>query len=235
MISIRKINALFTKQLKIIMHNPFILVSLFITPLLAVALGRIEPDEGMGFMGLFSLLLMMNTMIGGSFMMSCLIAEEKEKNTLNVLITSTVSVWDFLISNLLVALIFTMGINVFLYLFLGITEYIGLGQFFLISASGAIVAAVLGASLGLGSKNQMTASTLCTPLLFIPMLPLFLPDNIFTDRVLYYFFTEQIHFMLTDIMDGEFKIYRMAIVAANFIVFSLVFAMLYKKRGLGVE
>ena len=235
MISIKKIEALFTKQLKIIIHNPFILVSLFITPLLAFALGRTEPDEAAGFMGLFSMLLMMNTMIGGAFMMSCLIAEEKEKNTLNVLITSTVSVWDFLISNLLVAFLFTMGINVFLYLFLGIAEYIGWGQFFIISASSALVAAVLGASLGLGSKNQMTASTLSTPLLLIPMLPLFFPDNAFTDRILYYFFTEQIHFMLTEIRDGEFQLYRVAIVAANFAVFSLIFIAFYKKRGLGVE
>ena len=235
MISIRKINALFTKQLKIIAHNPFILVSLLITPLLAIALGRLEPDDEASFMGLFSMLLMMNTMIGGAFTMSCLIAEEKEKNTLNVLITSTVSVWDFLISNLLIAFIFTMGINVFLYVYLGITAIISWGKFLIITASSALVAAVLGASLGLGSKNQMTASTLSTPLLLVPMLPLFLPDNPFTNRVLYYFFTEQIHFMLKDISDGDFQLFRIAIVAANFVVFSLIFAVLYKKRGLGVE
>ena len=235
MISIRKINALFTKQLKIILHNPFILVSLLITPLLAVALGRLEPDEEAGFMGLFSMLLMMNTMIGGAFTMSCLIAEEKEKNTLNVLITSTVSVWDFLISNLLIAFIFTMGINVFLYLYLGISAIINWGQFAFIAASSALVASVLGATLGIGSKNQMTASTISTPLLLIPMIPMFLPDNIFTDRILHYFFTEQIHFMLTDISDGEFRFFRVGIVAANLAVFSLIFALYYKKRGLGVE
>ena len=232
MISIRKIEALFTKQAKMIWLNPFLLVSVVLSPLLAVLMARANPDEAVE---LFPMLLTLNVMIVGTFTMCALIAEEKEKNTLGVLITSTVSVWDFLISNLLIVFILAMGINVFLYLYLGVGDILSWTQLILVTAQSTLVAAVLGASLGLVSKNQMTASTLSTPLLLIPMLPIFLPDNFLVDNVLYYFFTEQVHFMLVDMRNGEFHLFRVIIVTANLAVFSMIFALFYKKRGLGVE
>jgi ABC-2 type transport system permease protein len=230
MISIRKISALFTKTMKVIANNPFILVGVLVTPLIAFVLSQTMDDDAIYILPMF---VMLNTMSGGATVMSCLIAEEKEKNTLNVLITSTVSTLDFLISKLLVALLFTLAINIFLYFFLDAATITGLGIFIAVTSLSALGGALIGAIIGLISKTQTSASTTTTPFLILPMLPLFIPDNFFVDNILYYFFTEQTAYIFQNLYDGEFHLFRIGIMVANLAVLAVVFAVLYKKRGLG--
>ena len=233
MISIRKIEALFTKTLKVIYSNLFILTSVILTPLLAFVLSQTVAAEAPLY--ILPSMVMLNSMTGGALIVGCLIAEEKEKNTLNVLITSTVSTLDFLISKLLVALIFALAINIFLYFFLGANGVLNFGIFLGVSSLAALGGALIGAIIGITSKTQTSASTTLTPFMMLPILPMLMPPNFFVDNILYYFFTEQTGFIINDLRNGGFQLYRIVIITANLAVFATIFAVYYKKRGLGTE
>jgi len=235
MISFRKINALYNKQMKNFFNNPFVAFA----PVLMVGLAYLNSTvlpydaEPVQYASMLIMVVLMNVLMTGAFTMSCLIAEEKEKFTLNVLITSTVSVMDFLISNILTVATITITANVLIYIVIGVGDIIPFVPFLLISSLGTVAGITLGASLGLLSKNQAAASAISTPLFAIVIIPMFFPDNFFVDNVLYYVFTEQIAHMLINLARyGEMQLFRLAIIAANFVVLAAVFAICYKKRGL---
>jgi ABC-2 type transport system permease protein len=218
--------------MKIIWSNPYVLSSIAITPLMAFILGRNEADGAFYMLPLF---VTLNAMAGGAFMVGCLIAEEKEKNTLNVLITSTVSTMDFLLSKLLVSLVFTLAINVFLYFFLGASGIINFGIYIGVTSINAITGSIIGAIIGISSKTQTSASTTLTPVILLPMVTVLFADNATLQNILYFLFTEQTNHIIFDLIDGEFHLFRIGIMLANLVVLSAVFAVFYKRRGLGTE
>ena len=235
MISARKINALTGKQFKTMMSNPFVITPILLVPLMAFMFSlAIDPEV---LPNMIPLILGMNMIISTPTVISCLIAEEKEKNTLNVLITSTVSVWDFLISNIIIAVGFTVVINVFIYFIMGAAEFISLGTFMFLTTLGAMAATLLGAVIGIASKNQAAASTMVSPFMLLLLLPTFFPDNFVMDNIIYYFFTEQVLTTITNIAVDNASVtwLPLGIIAANIAVLAGVFGWLYKKNGLGLE
>jgi len=121
---------------------------------------------------------MLAMLVGTSFMfigastMAILIAEEKEKQTLGVLITSTVSSLDFLISNILSSMTVVVVANIAIYHIIPV-EGLMLSDFLLVTSVGAVAAIILGAIMRLIAKSQAAASTILTPLLLLPMIPVF--------------------------------------------------------------
>jgi len=236
MISFRKINALYSKQMKNFFNNPFVAFA----PIMMVGLAYLNRNilpydaEPVQYASMLIMVVLMNIVMTGGFTMGCLIAEEKEKFTLNVLITSTVSVLDFLISNILTVATITIAANALIYFMIGIDgDVLPFVQFLLISSFGTVVGITMGASLGILSKNQAMASAMSTPLMIIIILPIFFQDNFFVDNVLYYVFTEQIAFLFLNIVRyGNLEFFRLGIIAANFVVLAGIFAYCYKKRGL---
>jgi len=177
MIAINKVGALYLKQMKNFGYNMFILIGFILAPGIAFLFSRLIPVPGMiGFA--LSMSLLMNIVFGGANTMCVLIAEEKEKNTLNVLITSTVSAIDFLLSNALAALTMTVVVNVIIYFICG-AYMISFPLYIFVTSLSGLASIVLGAVVGLLSKNQLSASTIVTPfalvLILIPMLVMFIP------------------------------------------------------------
>jgi len=61
------------------------------------------------------------------------------------------------------------------------------------------IATVLGAVIGLVSKNQMSASTMTSPIfLLLTLIPTIFSDSMFVENILYFSFTEQIGLVLTN-------------------------------------
>jgi len=226
MISIYKINALYIKQFKNLMYNYFVLTG-FIVPLAMTFLMRITVEPELRG-GLFIMMVQMSILLGGGNTMCCLIAEEKEKNTLGVLMTSTVSSLDFLISNILITSTFTVVLNILIYAMIG-TQIIEFTPFIIITTLATIIATVLGAIIGLISKNQMSASTILSPLfLILSFIPMIFNDTIFVQNVLYFTFTEQVGLVMAG---SPITTSNIIIQIANMLVFVGIFVFFYKKKG----
>lgn len=235
MISLRKISALYSKNMKNVFYNPFIIVLPILMVLLAFLFGRMLHDEAAYYETILTMIMLvgMNILLGGANTMATLIAEEREKNTLGVLVTSTVSVLDFLTANILTTATLTIAVNIAIYFIMPI-EGLPLAGYLIVTSIGTVAGITLGATLGLLAKNQSAASTLGTPLMAFTVLPAVFSDNFFVDNVLYYFFTEQIGISMIELMGDGLSLFRIGIIAVNFVVFVMIFGACYRKRGLAV-
>ncbi len=228
MIAMNKVGALYIKQMKNVSYNMFITVVFVMAPLFALIFSRLIPGtESMALP--FGVLA--SAVLGASNTMCILIAEEKEKNTLNVLITSTVSAMDFLLSNILSTLTLTVIVNVIVYAICGST--VPFLMYLLITTFGSVAAIIFGAIIGIVSKNQMTASGIISPFaLILMMIPIFsglLPKLQKVSDVL---FSQQMLNMLNDVSDPDVLLRGFLIIGANLVVFVIAFALVYKRVGL---
>ncbi|MFC3632971.1 ABC transporter permease [Enterococcus rivorum] len=120
-----------------------------------------------------------------------LLAEEKEKNTLRVLMVSSISGLEFFLGNLLPIVLVSSLVQAAIIPLLGIQFSVGqFTMYMIISLIGIVSSTVLGMCFGILSKNQMSATLITMPLtmllMFIPLLRNLSPtmktilDNLYT-------------------------------------------------------
>lgn len=115
--------------------------------------------------------LTMNITMTGTFVTSAALAEEKEKHTLRMLMTSSVNGIEFFLGSIIPPFIEIMILNIALIPISGIfLASIPLGMYLLATALASITSCILGMLLGIYAKNQMSASTLTTPVILVFML-----------------------------------------------------------------
>ena len=231
MIAINKVGALYLKQMQNFGYNMLILIGFILAPGFAFIFARFIPIPNAAFFGL-SMGTLINIVFGGANTMCVLIAEEKEKNTLNVLITSTVSAMDFLLSNALAALTMTVVMNAIIYLICGV-YVVPFPMFMLVTTLSGLASIALGAAVGLISKNQLSASSIIIPFVMVfMMIPMFATFMPILKNIGDLLFSQQTINVLNDLANGDFFFGRVSVILANMVVFIVVFVLVYKKVGL---
>lgn len=226
--SINKVSAIYIKQMKNFSYNAFILIGLIMAPAMAFLLANFMPIEK-GYA--LEMGILVNIVFGGANTICVLIAEEKEKNTLNVLITSTVSAMEFLLSNALATLTVTVLFNVIIYGICGVN--LSFALFMLVTTISSLASILLGAIIGLVSKNQMSASCIITPFaLILMMIPMFSEISPTLEKISNILFTGQNSILLAELARGNLSWWRIGVIFANIFVFCGAFALVYKKVGL---
>jgi len=221
--------AIFKKQMKDTLKNKTVLIQFIMFPVLTFIMDHaISIDE---MPENFFVILFAAMYIGMAPLtsMAAIIAEEKEKNTLRVLMMSNVKPHEYLLG---------IGSYVWLMCMLGaavicITGGYGLqvGAAFLgIMAVGILVSLLVGAAIGAWSKTQMAATSLTVPVMmvfsFMPMLSMF-NDGI--AKVAKFTYTEQISLMLNQINSLQLGAENIIIIAVNMSVAAALFTVAYKK------
>ena len=227
----RHIITIIKKQIKDTLRNKAVLIQFVMFPALAVIMTRSMQIEGMPpdfFVKLFS------TMYVGMAPLTCIaaiISEEKEKNTLRVLLMADVSSWQYLVG---------VGSYVFFFCMLGAGVFCLLGGytlgqggvFLLIMAVGILTSLLLGTAVGIGSGSQMAATSVTVPVMllfsFSPMLSMF---NDHIAKLARFTYTEQIRLLLNGLGKGERTGEGILIIAANIFLFGSVFWLLYRRQG----
>ena len=220
------------KQLKDTLKNRTVLIQFIMFPLLGAIMVNIVRLEDMPenfFVTLFS------SMYIGMAPLTCvsaIISEEKEKNTLRVLMMADVTPWQYLLG---------IGSYVFLACMLGGAVFCGLLEnvtpeqrvlFLLIMAAGIVASIVMGAAIGIGSRNQMAATSVTVPVMmifaFLPMLSMF-NDRI--EKIARFTYTEQIRILTGNLGGGGEPIRSVAVILMNIVVFGVVFVVLYRRKS----
>lgn len=228
----KKTAAVFQKQVKDTFKNKEIFIQFIMFPMLAVIMKNLVSIEGLDpnyFVIMFS---SMYTGMAPLVVMAAIISEEKEKNTLKVLLLSDVKPMEYLIG---------VGTYVWIICMLGAAafavtgEYKGgeLIEFLYIMAAGIIAAMLIGAAIGTWSRNQMMATSLSVPVMlifsFLPMISMFNEDIRKVSDMTY---SGQINFMLNEIGNGLAIGKNAVIIIINMIIAGLLFRFAYKKSGL---
>lgn len=161
--------------------------------------------------------------------MAAVIAEEKEKNTLRVLQMCNVKAVEYLLGNAIYILTMCMMGSLVSGLAGG---YRGaeLGVFLLVMLLGHMISVLLGAVIGVLSKNQMAATSLTVPVMmilsFLPMLSMF---NETIGKIAKYVFSQQLYLKLNNIGNIQFSVENIAILGGNIVFVAVAFLWAYKK------
>lgn len=170
-IQVKKVRALFKKDLKDALKNGNFLL-LAAMPIVLTLIYRLINFDGFSLEPEFVLtfgLLMALTLVPLSTT-SMMIAEEKEKSTLRTLMLSNVSAGEFLISKALVIFVLVELVCLVIYMLTGL-PISGLGRMLLVTAASSVSMILLGALIGIVSKNQMSTGMLSAPLALVLLMP----------------------------------------------------------------
>lgn len=228
----RNIDAVFLKQLKETFKNKTILIQFLMMPILAVIMENTITLDDMPehfFVKMFSVMF-----VGMAPLtcMSAIISEEKEKNTLRVLMMSNVKPFQYLVGvGFYVWLMCMAGAAVFAVC--GGYEEMDFCVFMLIMSVGILLSSLIGAVIGVFSKNQMAATSVTVPVMmvfsFLPMLSMFNESIKNIARITY---SQQMSILINGIGTVDIKAESVVVIALNFVIMAALFAAAFKKKGL---
>ena len=228
----RNIKAVFMKQILDTVKNKTIFIQFLMFPIMVIIMETAIKIEDMPVHFFVKLFAVMFVGMAPFTCMSAIISEEKEKNTLRALMMSNVKPWQYLVS---------VGIYVFIMCMAGTAVFAILGEykgtelvmFLVFMISGIILSEIFGAVIGIFSGNQMAATSLTLPIMmifsFVPMLSTF---NESIKKFAGIIYSQQISDLINGIGASEVSAGNVLVIAVNFIVGLVLFAVAYKKKGL---
>ena len=178
----------------------------------------------------------MNICMDGFLMVGTAIAEEKEKHTLRVLITSSITGVQYFIGSILFPFALTVWVNFVVLAVSGVS----IGQasivaFLLLSSSASLISCVIGMVVGICAKNQMNANLIAYPLtLVFMMVPMFGNFSEGLHKLSGFLFTGVLTEMAYGFANGEPYVAKpldIAVLVGELVISILVFLILYKRNG----
>lgn len=224
---------IYRKQLKDTGKNMALWIQFFMFPLMAAIMENSIRVEGLPahfFVGMFTV---MHIGMAPLTVSAAIISEEKEKNTLRMLLFANVRPSEYLCGT--GGFVFTacMAGGV-VFGFLG--GYTGkrLLLFGLIMAAGILASMLFGAAIGVWSRNQIAATAVVTPVMmvlaFLPMLAMFNPT---IEKVAGFAYSQHIQQLLNSLSAGTpVEAEHMVVIAVNVVIAAALFGIAYRRRGL---
>ena len=221
--------AIFNKQLKDTLKNKTVLVQFVLFPIMTLIMNNAIKMQDMPENFFVNLFATMYIGMAPLTSIASIISEEKEKNTLRVLIMSNVKPYEYLLG---------IGSYVWFACMLGGVVICAAGGYDLqtsivfmgIMAVGILTSLLIGAIIGIWSKTQMMATSVAVPVMmifaFIPMLSLF---NSTVEKIAKVIYSEQISRMLSQINSLQFNAVNIGVIATNIFIAAVIFIIIFKK------
>jgi ABC-2 type transport system permease protein len=239
-ISMRRVNALFKKEIKDIGKNMNVLLMCLLPIgfcfMYSKLFGDSHSGEGLGKVDILILCLGMNLVLVASFVIAMLIAEEKEKNTLRTLMLSAVSPWEFLIGKALITILFAVVNNVAMFFIVGL-EMKYLAIFIVLTTLVVLSMIEIGAAIGIIAPNQMSTGVIGMPVLMtLLLIPMLARINKTLEAIAKVFPNYHLNVMLEKLIKlGNLNNnigYGITVILAWIIIGAIFFAYTYNKKGL---
>lgn len=218
------------KQLKDTLKNKTVLIQFVMFPAMTLIMEnavRLENMPDHFFTKLFSVMYIGMAPLTSA---AAIISEEKEKNTLRVLMMANVKPWEYL-----------AGISVYVWSLCMIGALVmssGLPAsdipfYLMIMGLGFLISILIGSCVGIFARNQMVSTSLVMPVMmilsFAPMLAMF-NDKI--EKVARLFFTQQIRVIFDTMSFGDAGKTGIAIIAVNACAALGLFCISFRKNSL---
>lgn len=185
---------------------------------------------------ILSLGISLNLCMDGFLMVRTAIAEEKEKHTLRVLMTSSVTGMQYFIGSILFPFVLMNILNIVVLVISGISmSQVSVVAFLLVSAAASLISCVMGMIAGLCAKNQMNANLISYPLVIVlMMIPMFGNLSEKLHHISGFLFTGVLTEMASGFAEGmlyTLKPLDIAVLIGELIISILVFLVLYRRNG----
>jgi ABC-2 type transport system permease protein len=228
----RSAKAIFIKQMQDTLKNRMVLIQFIIFPVMAFIMTELvaKADASIPNSMFVTMFAAMFVGMAPLVMTNTAIAEDKEHKSLRFLVMAGVKPYEYL-----------LGIGGFVLLICSIVSvvfgliggFVGMEfvKFVSVLIVGSVASALLGSTIGILSKNQQAATAIGTPvfmiLAFSPMIANF---NETIAKVARVFYTQQVNVIVNDFSTGMLTPFL--IILANIIVLTILFVLVYKKKGL---
>lgn len=244
-LSLRKVNAIIGLKFQTLISN----MSIILTPAFAIAfvvvmrylMPEVDVDQaGMFFSTgafLLSFGLIFNIAIAGISMSSSPLAEEKEKNTLRVLMTSSVNGVEYLVGSIIPPLIILTITNMLLIPVSGMAySDVPLLSFFIMTTIASFISLLIGYVVGIFSQNQAQSALLSMPVsLIFTSVPLITFLQVEWSYLVDYIYTGVLtNFVSTLISEGQYQwsLFDAVVLLSWLVLATVVFVLAYKRNGL---
>jgi len=229
---IRRIMAVLKKQIHDTLKNKTVLIQFIMFPVMALVMTNTISSSGISATYFVTLFATMYVGMAPMTSIASIISEEKEHNTLRVLLMSNVKPTEYLLG---------VGIYIFGICSVGSLAFGLIGRFsgaelirfVLVLMVGIIASILIGSAIGMMAKNQMGATSVAIPVMmvfsFLPMISMF---NESVGRFSKIIYTQQINYLVSDLSVGNFRWDRFAIIGGNMILYLGMFVYAYRKKGL---
>ncbi len=228
----KEITAVFLRQINDTLKNKTVLIQFLMFPVLTLMMENTIKIDGMPEHFFAKLFAVMFVGMAPLTCMASIISEEKEKNTLRVLVMSNVKPFQYLLGiSLYVWLMCMIGAIIFA-LSSGLNT-IDFLLFVVFLALGIIVSEIIGAIIGIICRNQMAATSVTVPVMialsFLPMLSLF---NNTIKSIAKYTYSQQISLLINEISNRQNYLEGIIVVLVNLTIFIAIFFFAFRKKGL---
>ena len=226
----KNILTIIKKQIKDTFKNKPVLIQFIMFPAMTLIMDnaiRIDDMPELFFTKLFAVMYIGMAPLTAA---ASIISEEKEKNTLRVLMMAGVRPWEYLTGVAAYILILCMaGAGV---MATGLDAE-DVPFFMLIMGAGFIISIFIGACVGIFAKNQMVCTSLMMPVMmvlsFSPIIAMF-NDKI--EKVARFVFTQQLRKTVDNMSFDGIGSSGAVILAVNAAVALVLFFMAFRKKGL---
>lgn len=224
--------AVFWKQRKDIFRNKAVFIQFVMFPVLSWIMENTVKIDGMPEHFFVNLFAVMYVGMAPLTAMAAVVSEEKEKNTLRVLLMSNVKPFEYFAG---------CGSCIWMACMAGSVAFAVTGKYegtdfwlFLgIMAAGIVTALLIGAAIGTWSQSQMAATSVTVPVMilfsFLPMLSMF---NETIERFAWIAYSQQIHLLIDQISIRGAGVESMMVILGNMTAAGILFACAYRKSGL---
>lgn len=224
---------IFGKQVKDTGKNIALWIQFIMFPLMAAIMENSIRVEGMPenfFVGMFAV---MHVGMAPLTVSAAVISEEKEKNTLRMLLFANVKPMEYLCGTGGFVFCACMAGSVIFGILGGYTGR-KLLLFVLIMAAGVLASMLFGAAVGVWGRNQIAATAAMTPVMlvfaFLPMLAMF---NGTIERAANLVYSQHIQKLLNGLGAGEpVQAESVIVITVNIIAAAGLFMLAYRKKGL---
>jgi ABC-2 type transport system permease protein len=229
---VRSAKAIFIKQLQDTFKNRLILIQLIIFPMMAFIMTELvaKVDETIPnsiFVTMFAAMFVGMTPL---VMTNSAIAEDREHKSLRFLVMAGVKPYEYLLGIGGFIVLFCSFVSLVFGLIGGFTGVVFV-KFVSVLVLGSVASTLLGAIIGILSKNQQAAAALGMPiamlLAFAPMIANF---NNTIEKIADIFYTQQVNVLVNDSSASVTRPFF--IIVLNIIVLLILFTLAYKKKGL---
>jgi len=233
----RAVNAIFTKQLHDFPKNISVAFLYVMYPVLAAVMSFFIPVEEGG--GDFFTMVFAMMFVGSTPMITIAntIAEDNEYKSLRFLVMAGVRPHQYVLGLGAFAMIMAL-LPLAAFALVGGFGPDMLVVFVPVALMGCVASVVLGGVVGLFSKNVQQCAAIYTPLmLVISFLPFLATFNESLSNIAQILFTHQIFLIFADVSgvslpDSYSLPTALGIIGANVMVFGVLFAVAYRKKGL---
>jgi len=224
------IGVIVKKQLKDTIKNKTVLIQFLMFPVLTLIFEHAINIPDMPELFFTKLFAVMYMGMAPLTSMAAIISEEKEKNTLRVLMMANVKPWEYLAG---------VGIYIWAICMAGAgvmatsLPAADIPFFLSVMAVGFIISILAGACVGIIAPNQMVSTSMVMPVMlilsFVPMLAMF-NDKI--EKIARIFYTQQLRTLLNNMTFDGIKPESLAVIAVNALLAATLFFVAFKRKGL---